>query len=356
MPAYEVRTLQRSYPAVIERGALHRVKEFIPSSTGKVFIVTTEDVWNLHGPVVKRQFDRAQATPLFFPGGEANKRLSWRLADQMLAAGADRSSMAIGFGGGIVTDIAGFLAAVFMRGIPVLQIPTTLLAQVDAAVGGKTGVNLAEGKNLIGSFHQPIAVLIDPDVLSTLPAREYRAGLFEVIKCGVIRDPDLFELLESSVEEVLSLEPKIVVDFISAAVRIKAEVVSADEREGGLRRILNFGHTIGHAMEAETAYVRFLHGEAVAWGMMAATHLAELQSLLPAADADRIRRLICRYGPLPDARDLDPDQLIARLAGDKKTLQGRVHFVLPTGIGSMRIVSGIDPAAIRQAILMSLRS
>jgi 3-dehydroquinate synthase len=251
--------------------------------------------------------------------------------------------------------VAGFLAAVFMRGIPVLQIPTTLLAQVDAAVGGKTGVNLTEGKNLIGSFHQPGAVLIDPDVLSTLPAREYRAGLFEVIKCGVIRDLALFELLESSVEKVLSLEPKLVEDFIAAAVRIKVEVVSADEREGDLRRILNFGHTIGHALEAETAYVRFLHGEAVALGMIAATNLAELQNLLPAVEAERIRRLICRYGPLPKAADLDPDQLIARLAGDKKSLQGRVHFVLPTRIGSVEIVSGIDSSAIRRAILMTLR-
>ncbi|HSU62166.1 MAG TPA: 3-dehydroquinate synthase family protein, partial [Bryobacteraceae bacterium] len=254
-----------------------------------------------------------------------------------------------------VTDVAGFLAAIFMRGIPVLQVPTTLLAQVDAAVGGKTGVNLQCGKNLLGSFHQPLAVIIDPEVLSSLPEREYRAGLFEVIKCGVIRDPQLFELLENRAEEVLRLQPGVVDELISAAVRIKAEVVSADEREGDLRRILNFGHTIGHALEAETEYVRFLHGEAIAWGMLAAARLAELCGMLPAVDAARIGKVICRYGPLPQANGVNPDHLIARLISDKKTLQGKVHFVLPTQIGEVKIASGLDTATVRQAIVDSFQ-
>ena len=174
-----------------------------------------------------------------------------------------------------MTDVSGFLAAMFMRGVPVLQIPTTLLAQVDAATGGKTGVNLTIGKNLVGSFHQPLAVLIDPEVIATLPSREYRAGLFEIVKCGVIRDGSLFSCFLQRSNEVLAMQPDAVDELIAAAVRIKAEVVSADEREGDLRRILNFGHTIGHAIEAETEYVRMLHGEAVAWGMLAATRLAE---------------------------------------------------------------------------------
>jgi 3-dehydroquinate synthase len=242
-----------------------------------------------------------------------------------------------------------------MRGIPVLQIPTTLLAQVDAAVGGKTGVNLACGKNLIGSFHQPLAVLIDPEVLSTLPAREYRAGLFEVIKCGIIRDRALFDLLARLPDQVLSKEPELVDELIASAVRIKSEVVSADERESDLRRILNFGHTIGHAIEAETKYVRFLHGEAIAWGMLAATRLSEMLGMLQREPADSIRQVICRYGPLPPANDLDPASLIERLAGDKKTLQGHVHFVLPTAIGEVKVVSGIDPHLVRQAIVDSLQ-
>src|SRR4029077_7021964 len=189
---------------------------------------------------------------LFFPGGEPNKRLTQleALAEQMIEGGGDRSSVIIAFGGGIVGDVAGFLAAIFMRGVPVIQIPTTLLAQVDAAVGGKTGVNLVAGKNLLGSFHQPLAVLIDPDVLKTLPEREYRAGLYEIVKCGVIRDAALFDVLDRCSAGVLQQEPAIVERIIADAVRIKAEVVTADEREGDLRRILNFGHTFGHALEA----------------------------------------------------------------------------------------------------------
>jgi 3-dehydroquinate synthase len=357
MPALEVRTAQRTYSSVIERGILGRVSEFIPRTAGKLFVVTTRDVWTLHGSEIKGQLKQDHKV-LFFPGGEPNKRLAAleELANQMAARGADRSSVVIGFGGGIVTDVSGFLAAIFMRGIPVLQIPTTLLAQVDAAVGGKTGVNLVGGKNLIGSFHQPLAVLIDPDVLSTLPEREFRAGLFEVIKCGIIRDRTLFDLLARLPDEVLSKKPNLVDEVIASAVRIKAEVVSADERESDLRRILNFGHTIGHAIEAETQYVRFLHGEAIAWGMLAATRLSELLGMLKGETANIIRNVICRYGPLPLAKDLDPGNLIARLAGDKKTLQGNVHFVLPTAIGEVKIVDRIDARVVRQAISESLQA
>jgi 3-dehydroquinate synthase len=357
MPALEVQTAQRTYSSVIERGILSRVSEFIPRAAGKLFVVTTREVWTLHGGEIKGQL-RQDHEVLFFPGGEQNKRLAAveELADRMAAAAADRTSIVIGFGGGIVTDVSGFLAAIFMRGIPVLQIPTTLLAQVDAAIGGKTGVNLVSGKNLIGSFHQPLAVLIDPNVLSTLPEREFRAGLFEVIKCGVIRDRPLFELLARLPDQVLSKKPDVIDELSASAVRIKAEIVSADERESDLRRILNFGHTIGHAIEAETEYVRFLHGEAIAWGMLAATRLSELLGMLKGETADHIRNVICRYGPLPSAKDLDPGNLIARLAGDKKTLQGKIHFVLPTAIGEVKVVSGIDAGVIRQAILDSLRA
>jgi 3-dehydroquinate synthase len=357
MPIFTVKTPQHTYPNVVERGVIGRIAEFISERAGKLFVVTTEDVWRLHGEGLKERFAGKLFEVLFFPGGEANKRLAAveALAEQMMNGGADRSSMVIGFGGGIVTDVSGFLAAIFMRGIPVLQVPTTLLAQVDAGTGGKTGVNLVNGKNLMGSFHQPMAVLIDPDVLSTLPAREYRAGLFEVIKCGIIRDRALFDLLEQQHHEVLSLERAVTDQLIAAAVRIKAEVVTADEREGDLRRILNFGHTIGHAIEAETAYVRLLHGEAVGWGMLAATRLAELTGTLKGNEADRIARVICSYGPLPAIHDLNPDRLMARLASDKKTLQGKIHFVLPTTIGAVTVMNGIEPALIRQATTEALQ-
>jgi 3-dehydroquinate synthase len=357
MPIFTVTTPQHAYPNVVERGVIGRIGEFIPARAGKLFIVTTEDVWRLHGERLKEQFGDRPFDVLFFPGGEANKRLAAveALAEQMVARSADRTSMVIGFGGGIVTDVSGFLAAVFMRGIPVLQLPTTLLAQVDAGTGGKTGVNLVSGKNLIGSFHQPSAVLIDADVLSTLPAREYRAGLFEVVKCGIIRDRALFDLLDHQRDEILALEPAVTDQLIAAAVKIKAEVVTDDEREGDLRRILNFGHTIGHAIEAETAYVRLLHGEAVGWGMLAATRLAELTGTLKSDEADRIARVICSYGPLPAINDLDPDRLMARLASDKKTMQGKVHFVLPTAIGAVTVMTGIDPDLIRQATVEALQ-
>jgi 3-dehydroquinate synthase len=355
MPVVEVRTAQRTYSSVIERGILRRVSEFIPPRAGKLFVVTTRDVWTLHGSEIKGQLKQDHEV-LFFAGGEQNKHVTAveELADQMAANRADRTSVVIGFGGGIVTDVSGFLAAIFMRGIPVLQIPTTLLAQVDAAIGGKTGVNLTCGKNLIGSFHQPLAVVIDPNVLSTLPEREFRAGLFEVIKCGIIRDPALFDLLARLPDEVLSKKPELIDELIASAVCIKSEVVSADERESDMRRILNFGHTVGHAIEAETEYVRFLHGEAIAWGMLSATRLSELLGMLDSEAADSIRKVICRYGPLPPAVDLNPDNLIERLAGDKKTLQGNVHFVLPTAVGKVKVVSGIDALTIRQAIIESL--
>src|SRR6185503_18749489 len=293
---------------------------------------------------------------LFFPGGEPNKRLSQleALAEQMMAAGGDRSSVVVAFGGGITGDVAGFLAAVFMRGIPVIQVPTTLLAQVDAAVGGKTGVNLVSGKNLLGSFHQPLAVLIDPDVVRTLPEREYRAGLYEIVKCGVIRDPELFAVMDQCAPAVLAQEPVTVERIIAAAVRIKAEVVTADEREGNLRRILNFGHTFGHALEAETHYERFLHGEAIAWGMRAATILAEKTGHLPASDAALIHSVIAKYGSIPSLDQVDAGNLAARLRSDKKTVQGAVHFVLPVKIGEVAIVSGVDDALVMESIQAAL--
>jgi 3-dehydroquinate synthase len=352
MPSFEVRTPGHTYQTIVERRAVQRLGELIPSHCGTVFVVTTEDVWQLHGDKLSARLNGYAFHVLFFPGGEVNKRLAQVevLAEQMVERGADRSSLVIGFGGGIITDVSGFLAAIFMRGLPVIQVPTTLLAQVDAATGGKTGVNLRSGKNLIGSFHQPRGVLIDLDVLATLPSREYRAGLFEVIKCGIIRDPALFDLLELQSEAVLAMRPHILEQIVSASVRIKCEVVSEDEREGDLRRILNFGHTVGHAIEAETQYIRFLHGEAIGWGMLVATRLARLAGTLSEADTQRISETVCRYGPLPPAGDLEPGRLIRRLESDKKTVQGRVHFVLPERIGSVKVVSDIPPEMIGRAI------
>ena len=356
MPVFEVKTSHCTYPNVIERGVSGRIRDYLPRRHGKLFVLTTDDVWRLHGQVIRTQFQPGELEVLRFEGGESNKRMASleRLAEEMSEKGADRTSILIGFGGGIVTDMGGFLAAIFMRGIPVLQIPTTLLAQVDAATGGKTGVNLRSGKNLIGSFHQPQAVLIDPEFLATLPEREYRAGLFEILKCGIIRDPDVFWQFAQRKDHILAQTPELVDALVGAAVRVKVDVVSADEKEGDLRRILNFGHTIGHAIEAETEYTRLLHGEAIAWGMIAATELSFLTGLLEKKDRDQIENTIHSYGPIPSVADLSPENLIGRLAKDKKTLGGKVHFVLATGIGTVKIVSEIDASQVKQAMVNTL--
>ncbi len=356
MPSYEVTTPQRTYRAVVERDLLSRAGDYLPERVSKLFVLTTRDVWALHGDALLNGLKARSPRVLYFRGGEERKRLAEveLLAEEMVESGGDRSSLLLAFGGGIVGDVGGFLAAIYMRGIPVVQAPTTLLAQVDAGVGGKTGVNLVAGKNLIGAFHRPQVVLIDPSLLATLPEREYRAGLYEVIKCGVIRSPALFRLMSGRRSEVLALAPEVVDEMVGESVRIKAAVVSADERESDLRRILNFGHTYGHALEAETGYSRFLHGEAVAFGMKAATHLAGLTGLLPGEESSEILETIRRYGPIPPLDGISPENLVARLSKDKKTLAGNVHFVLPEAIGQVRIVSGLDPEAVLAAARASL--
>ncbi|MCS7316190.1 MAG: 3-dehydroquinate synthase [Bryobacterales bacterium] len=351
-----VTTAQRNYPAVVGRGCLERLGDYLPQRTGKIFVLTTRDVWQRHATRLAPGLVGRSHEILFYPGGEEHKRLATveALAEEMVQRGGDRSSLLLAFGGGIVNDVGGFLAAIFMRGIPVIQLPTTLLAQVDSGLGGKTGVNLQSGKNLVGAFHQPLAVLIDPELLETLPEREYRAGLFEVIKCAVIRSPELFDLLETRREDVLARLPEPLERMIAECVRVKAEVVSADERETDLRRILNFGHTFGHALEAETGYTRLLHGEAVGIGMRAATILARRLAMLVGGDAERILNLLDAYGPLPDVRDVSPHALALRLRSDKKTVRGEVHFVLPEAIGRVRIVSGVDDRLVREAIEAAL--
>lgn len=357
MPVFRVDTAQRSYEAVVERGVLRHAAGHLPAGRGKLFVVTEAEVWGLHGKRLEQGLGAACPEVIFLPGGEEQKRLAplERAAEEMVRRGGDRSSLVVGFGGGIVCDMAGFLAAIFMRGIPVLQVPTTLLAQVDAGVGGKTGVNLVCGKNLIGAFHQPVAVLIDPAVLETLPEREYRAGLFEIVKTGIIRDAALFRFLAAHSREVLARDAAALDRVIADSVRIKAEVVSADERESDLRRILNFGHTFGHALEAETAYERFLHGEAVAFGMRAAVHLARLCGGVSEADAREMLETIALYGPIPPPDGIRAENLLARLVSDKKTVQGKVHFVLPETVGHVRVASGIEERLVLEAIRTALQ-
>jgi len=344
------------YQAVVERGCINRVGEYIPAKTHRIFVVTTRDLWQLHGEQMTQALAGRPFHVLFFRGGEERKRMAEveAMAEEMVAHGGDRTSLVIAFGGGIVTDLGGFLAAIFLRGIPVIHVPTTLLAQVDAAVGGKTGANLVGGKNLVGAFHQPLAVLIDPLVLRSLPEREFRAGLQEILKAGVIRSRALFDVMASRAAEILAQEPAVLDDIIAESVRIKCEVVTADEKEGDLRRILNYGHTIGHAIEAETQYKHLLHGEAVALGMRAANRLSVLCGTLTEADCALINAAIAGYGPYPSVAHLKAENLLARLGSDKKAIAGKVHFVLAQGIGATKIVSGVDDATVLAAIEAAL--
>jgi 3-dehydroquinate synthase len=264
-----------------------------------------------------------------------------KLCRELVRAGADRRAVLVAAGGGVVGDVAGFVAATYLRGVRLVHIPTTLVAQVDSAIGGKTGVNLPEGKNLVGAFYPGQLVLADPAVLATLPGREFRSGLYEVIKYGVICDARLFAFLEGNIERLVARN-RAALDFaIPRCIQIKADVVSRDERESGLREILNFGHTFAHAFETATKYRAYLHGEAVGWGMIAAARLAALAGLLAKPQARRIEELVWRVGPLPPAPKHNPERLIAIMGTDKKTRGGKLRFVLPDRIGRVKTVSGI---------------
>src|SRR5882724_6990964 len=350
-----VRTPSRSYNVLLGSGLLRGAGEHLGKLVGDriVFVVTVPPVRRRWGKVLLQSLVAAgvQAVALEMADGERVKRLATleKLAESLVKLKADRNATLIALGGGVTCDVVGFLASVYMRGLDVIQIPTTVLAQVDAAIGGKTGVNLRSGKNLLGTFHQPLAVLIDPTVLSTLPSREYRAGLYESLKCGIIGNAGLFRLFEEKRREILDRDPVVIEKVIAESVRLKARVVSADEREGGLRQVLNLGHTIGHALEAETRYTQLLHGEAVAWGMIAATQIAFSTGKLDSATAERIRSAILGFGRLPRIK-FQTTGVLKRLQSDKKTRQGAVHFVLPSQIGRVEIVSDVPAAAVRSAV------
>lgn len=333
-----------SYDVVVGQGligSLHtRLKGLSAGKPYRPFLITSPNIWKLWSARVRETFPEAQSPHvLFLPAGEKHKRMATveSLLEQLAEAGADRDALLIAFGGGVVGDITGFLASIYMRGVPYVQVPTTLLAQVDSSVGGKTGVNLAAGKNLAGSFYHPRLVLADIDLLSTLPKRELRAGLQESIKAGVIRDGKLFSFLYVNRKLVKSGDAAALGKIIAASIRVKAKVVGDDERESGVRMILNFGHTIGHAIEAATGYKKLLHGEAVAWGSIAALHVGLSRGAISDEEFARMANLIFAYGPLPRFR-ASAEALVALTAADKKTRSGRRAFVLPTGVGRVEVV------------------
>lgn len=337
----------RSYPILIQPGLLENVgADLAARNIGKRYGVISDDhVASLYGEILLQSLTSAglDGELIVFPRGESSKNLQTiaMLASELAGRGFDRSDALIALGGGVTGDLTGFLASVYMRGIPFLQVPTTLLAQVDSSVGGKTGVDIPEGKNLVGTFYQPQAVYIDPDVLKTLPMEEILGGLAEVIKYGVIQDRNFFDFLSRERESILAVENDVIIPMIVRCCEIKAHVVEEDEREGGLRRILNYGHTIGHAVEAASDF-SLLHGLAIAIGMRAAADLAVLGGYLAGEEAVRLRKLLEDYGlPTVIPPNLDRNAIKRFLQTDKKTTGGRVFFVLPETIGRVIVTDRV---------------
>lgn len=358
MQTIAVQLGSRTYQVQISGGLLNELGRHARAALGQnakhAVVVSNAAVASLYSDRVARSLARAGFKIHRFSMGDGERFKSLRTAESLFAflieRRVERSDVIVALGGGVVGDLAGFVAATYLRGIRLIQVPTTLLAQIDSSVGGKTGVNHPLGKNLIGAFHQPSLVAIDPDVLRTLPARQMQAGLYEAIKYGVISDRRLFNRIARNIEELKKLDPAELEHLIARCCGIKASVVRSDEHERGLRKILNFGHTVGHALEAVTRYRRFLHGEAVGLGMRAASRIAERIGLLEAGERETIETAIAEVGSLPKANTLALDDIISAMHRDKKVEAGRAAFVLPVEIGKVVIRSDVPPQVIKAAL------
>jgi len=346
------------YLVECERGVLRRAGEFVRTlgpSTG-VAILSSPRVWKLWGAPLRRRLAGPSGgkslSVVLFPDGERAKTLATfeKVCRGLASSGLDRRGISVAMGGGVVGDVAGFAAATYLRGVRLVHIPTTLVAQVDSAIGGKTGVNLPEGKNLVGAFHQPALVLVDPEVLQTLPHRQYRSGIYEVIKYAVLGDRHLFEFLENRMLPVLRHDRAALDWILPRCIGAKAQIVSRDELDTGPREALNLGHTFGHALEALTRYRRFLHGEAVGWGIIAATRLAVAIDWLPREEADRIEALVRGVGPLPALPRIPPARWMAVMRGDKKARGGRLRFILPHQIGDVRAAENVPERSLSRIL------
>ena len=347
---------ERSYPILIEQGLLDNIGgELLKNPFAKRYAIVADDhVAALFGErlLVSLHDSGIQAEMITFAQGEASKNLATigALSSSLARMGFDRKDGLLALGGGVSGDITGFVAACYMRGIPFAQVPTTLLAQVDSSVGGKTGVDIPEGKNLVGAFYQPQAVFIDSLFLRQLPQNELLNGLAEVIKYGVIYDRDFFRFLEMHLKDILAMDLQVLEDVVARCCKIKAAVVEADEKESDLRRILNFGHTIGHAVEAVSGY-KLAHGAAVAMGMVAAAELAVLKGILEPKVKERLTNLIHEFGlPVTIPQEYDRSRIQEYLLADKKTIGGKVFFVLPTAIGKVIITDDIEAGLIAEVL------
>jgi 3-dehydroquinate synthase len=346
---------ERAYPIHIGAGLIHRAELLVPLlPQRRVAIVTNETVAPLYLDRVAGALSAAGVgcVRIVVPDGEAYKDWSTlnRVFDSLLENRADRKTAIVALGGGVIGDLAGFAAATYQRGVPFVQVPTTLLAQVDSSVGGKTAINHALGKNMIGAFHQPLAVVADMDTLATLPPSELRAGLAEVIKHGAIRDAAFFDWLEANLERLLALDRGALAHAVQRSVEIKAAVVAVDEREAGERALLNFGHTFGHAIEAGLGFGRWLHGEAVAAGMVMAADLSVRAGALERAAAERLRRLIERAGLPVAGPPLGAGRYLDLMAVDKKAEAGRIRFILLDRLGAARIVDQVPSGALQATL------
>ena len=348
---------KRSYNITIGynilKGLGEEVRKF--KFSPKAALISNPTVYKLYGDVVLSSLRSSglDVQVVLIPDGEEYKEFGWAyyILGRLLAFGLDRKSVIFALGGGVIGDITGFVASVYMRGIACIQIPTTLLSQVDSSVGGKTGVNHPLGKNMIGTFYQPRLVWIDVESLKSLPEREFLAGMAEVIKYGVIWDEEFFSFLEKNCQGILSQKQDLLVQMIKRCCEIKAEVVSKDERESGLRAILNYGHTVGHAIETLTGYTRYLHGEAVSMGMVYEAEIAREMELIDTEAVKRLRSLISSYGMASKLEEsLNPEQMIRVMQIDKKALSGRLRIVLPERIGKVQISSDIDNALLQKVL------
>jgi 3-dehydroquinate synthase len=350
-----VKSSAGSYDVLAGKGSLRRAAKEIAALghfTG-VHVVSSAKVWRALGSELARELRLSKSVSLHLMNdaeSAKNLRTVESVSRSLVKSGADRKSLLVAVGGGVVGDAAGFVAAAYLRGVALVHVPTTLVAQVDSSIGGKTGVNLPEGKNLVGAFYPPRLVLTDPELLRTLPDREYRGGLGEVIKHAIIADPKMFAYLESHLEKVLRRDEAALGYLIPRNVEIKASVVSRDERESGLREILNFGHTFAHALESTTKYRRYQHGEAVAWGMIAAAFLGHELGLTRADEVSRIVALIGRIGPLPAWPGVPAGTLLKALRSDKKTRGGALRFVLTPRIGEARTYENIPLHAVERVL------
>ena len=348
----DVQTASQTYPIYIEHGLTAQLGRIIESTqTGsRHFFISSPLVWKFHGRAMAKALPKTET--ILLPDGEKFKQLSTasRAYESLIKLEADRGADIIAVGGGVIGDMAGFVAATYLRGIKLIQVPTTLLAQVDSAIGGKVGVNHPLGKNLIGAFHQPLLVAIDPALLATLPRREFRAGLYEVLKYGMTSSRDLFDRIDRELDAIFARKPDVLVAIIGESCAIKGRVVGLDERESGPRRMLNFGHTAGHALEAVTKYKRFRHGEAIAYGMLTASEISVARGVMPIADREALGRTIMKLGPLPPVGDLSTKEVLEAMRRDKKVVNGTLHYVLSNGIGNWSTATDVTEAELEAAL------